>query len=343
MIKNVKKSTILVVDDEPTNLDILTNLLSPYYKVKAAINSEVATNIMKMETRPDLILLDIMMPKVDGYELCRWVKSNPFTSEIPIIFVTTLYDQNSEKKGFELGAVDYIMKPIRPEIVLARVDTHLQLADRKKQLAHDVRERTRELHATQHEIILRLVQATKYRDQETFHHLKRISEYSRILAENLGLSEEWVSFIHDAAPIHDIGKIGIPDKVLQKKGKLTKKEFQLMKTHTTIGAEIISDHYSNLLSMARDIALNHHERWDGSGYPNGLRGEDIPLSARIVSVADVFDALTTKRSYKQAWSFDDAFEYIVEQSEKMFDPKVIKAFQKLRLQVEAIYEQFKEL
>lgn len=340
MKSNTKKPTILVVDDEPTNLDILVNLLNPFYKVKAALNAEIAENILKMETRPDLILLDIMMPKIDGYQLCRRIKDNPFISDIPIIFVTTLYDQTSEMKGFDLGAVDYIMKPIRPGIVLARVKTHLQLADRRKQLAYEIRERTEELYETQHEIVLRLTQAASFRDNSTFYHLARISEYSRILAESLGLSEEWVNFIHTASPMHDIGKIGIPDKILKKKGKLTKKEKALMNTHTTIGAEIIGNHYSNILSMSRDIALNHHEYWDGSGYPNGLSGEDIPLSARIVSVADVFDALTTERSYKDAWDFDEAVEYIIGKSGKMFDPMIVDIFKEKIQQFMEVYQKY---
>ena len=323
MTSSSTKQTILVVDDTPENIDVLSGVLRPTYKVKAALNGERALKIAASEPRPDIILLDIMMPDMDGYEVCQKLKANPATAKIPVIFVTAKTEVADEQRGFELGAVDYIAKPVSPPLVLARVRTHLALYDQNRELERKVRERTEELVATRMEIIRRLGRAAEYKDNETGLHVIRMSHYARLIAEALSDDEAWVELVFNAAPMHDIGKIGIPDSILLKKGKLNDDEWHLMRQHPSYGAEIIGEHNSPLMNMALAIALSHHERWDGSGYPNGLKGEEIPLAGRIIAIADVFDALTTERPYKQAWSVEDAVKLIDEGAGTHFDPQLV--------------------
>lgn len=323
---NELKATVLIVDDNSDNLDVLSGVLRPFYKVKAAINGELALKVAGAKNKPDIILLDIMMPGMDGYEVCRRLKSDPSTANIPVIFVTAKSETKDEQTGFELGAVDYITKPISVPIVLARVSTQLALYNQQRELEVLVKQRTQELEDTRLEIIQRLGCAAEYKDNETGLHVIRMSWYSRFLAEQIQANEDWVELVYNAAPMHDIGKIAIPDRVLLKPGKLDQEEWKIMQTHVECGVEILGEHDSDLLTMAREIALYHHEKYDGSGYPNGVSGEDIPLSARIVAIADVFDALTSVRPYKAAWPLEKAVALLEEEAGKHFDPVLVPAF-----------------
>lgn len=342
MTMPIQKQTILVVDDTPGNIQILNGVLRSHYRVKAAPNGEKAIKIAQSNTQPDIILLDIMMPDMDGYEVCRKLKANPGTEKIPIIFVTALTEAEDEKKGLDLGAVDYITKPINPAIVLARVRTHLALYDQTRELEHKVQERTAELNSTRLEIIRRLGRAAEYKDNETGLHVIRMSHYSRLIATHINANEEWVECLFNAAPMHDIGKIGIPDANLLKPGELDDREWAVMRKHPEFGGEIIGDNDSELMKMAKEIAINHHEKWDGSGYPKGLQGEDIPLTARIIAIADVFDALTTERPYKKAWSVERAVTFIDDNCGSHFDPDLVIAFQKALPEILTIKDQYAE-
>jgi len=266
------------------------------------------------------------MPGMSGYEVCEKLKDNLKTRNIPVIFVSAMDEVENETKGFELGAVDYITKPVSPAIVQARVKTHLNLFDQNRALENKVRERTAEIDDTRLRIIHCLGAASEYRDEETGNHIFRMSNYSRVIALAYGLGMEEANILLQAAPMHDVGKIGIPDRILLKPGKLDAEEWEVMKTHTTVGAQIIGEHPSELLKIARQVALSHHEKWDGTGYPYGLTGENIPLSSRIVMIADVFDALTSERPYKKAWSEADAIAEIEQGSGRHFDPKLVIAF-----------------
>ena len=292
-----RPARILAVDDEPTNLQLLRQILQEQYGLLFAKDGERALQLAQQE-RPDLILLDVMMPGMTGYDVCRRLKSVEATAAIPIIFVTALADTADELTGFEAGAVDYISKPVSPPIVKARVRTHLSLV------------RMDELRETRLQIVQRLGLAAEYKDNETGLHVIRMSHYARLLGLAAGMNEQQADDLLHAAPLHDVGKIGIPDRILQKPGKLDPDEWRIMQTHVAIGANIIGQHERGVLAMAHRIALSHHEKWDGSGYPSGLAGEAIPLEGRIVAVADVFDALTSVRPYKKAWSLEQALQYL---------------------------------
>ena len=282
--------------------------------------------ILAEKEKPDIVLLDIMMPEIDGYQVCQIIKSDPSMKNIPVIFITAMNDDEDEAKGFKYGAVDYITKPVSPPIVLARVATHLELYDQQHHLEKLVEERTTEIYDTRLEIVRRLGIAAEYKDNETGEHILRMSQFCQLTGHEYGLSQEEQILLLNASPMHDVGKIGIPDRILLKPGKLDEQEWEIMKTHTTIGGLIIGDHPSELLRSARMIALTHHERWDGSGYPNGLKGEKIPINGRIAAIADVFDALTSKRPYKEAWTVEDSLEEIKRGSGSHFDPKVVESF-----------------
>lgn len=336
-----EQASILVVDDNADNIDVLNGILKPYYQVKAAVNGELALKIA-IKLKPDLILLDVMMPDMDGHEVCRRLKNNPITSNIPVIFVTAKTEIEDEQTGFELGAVDYITKPVSVAVVQARVKTHLALYDQQRELRQLVRARTEELEQTRAEIIRRLGRAAEYKDNETGMHVIRMSLYSKFLAEQINANSDWVELLFNAAPMHDIGKIGIADNILLKPGKLNQQEWQEMQQHVNYGADIIGEHNSPLLILAKEVCLYHHERFDGKGYPHGTIGEDIPLSARIVSIADVFDALTSERPYKKAWSVDDAFDYLQQQSGLCFDPELVTAFVACKEQVLTVIAQYND-
>lgn len=320
---------LLLVDDEPTNLQVLRHVLQEDYRLLFATDGAKALDIARRQ-RPDLVLLDVMMPAMDGYTVCRTLKADAELAGVPVIFVSALSDVGDETRGFDAGGVDYIAKPVSAPVVRARVRTHLSLV------------RTEELRATRLQIVQRLGRAAEYKDNETGMHVIRMSHYAQMLALAIGMSEAWAEDLLNAAPMHDVGKIGIPDAVLQKPGKLDAEEWAVMQRHAEIGAEIIGDHPAGVLRLARLIALTHHEKWDGSGYPKGLVGDAIPLEARIVAIADVFDALTSRRPYKAAWSMDDAFAYLREQAGKHFDPALVEPFTALQPQILAIRERWAE-
>jgi len=342
MPDNLAKPCILAVDDTPENIDVINGLLSGEYKVKVALNGAKALKIAQSASPPDLVLLDIMMPEMDGYEVCRQLKTNPLTKNIPVIFLTAKSEIEDETKGFALGAIDYITKPISPPIVKARVKTHLALYDQNRALEGKVRDRTVELNATRLEVIRQLGRAAEFKDNETGLHVVRMSYYSKIIAEALGMSEDQTDLLLHASPMHDIGKIGIPDRVLLKSGKLDDAEWNIMRQHPVMGVEIIGDNKSSLMEMARLVALGHHEKWNGKGYPNGIAGDDIPLVARIVAIADVFDALTSERPYKNAWTVEKAAGLIQEESGVHFDPNLAPLFAERLPDIISIKEMYSE-
>jgi putative two-component system response regulator len=366
----VNRPTILIVDDEPTNLAVMTHLLRQDYRVLAVKSAQQAFSVLEKGERPDIILLDVMMPDVDGYQTLTALRERYHAEDIPVIFVTALSEPLDEETGFQLGAVDFITKPISPTIVQARIKTHLEikqsrdiLKNQKRWLEHEVQKRTEEnmlIQSLTMKVILELAEA---RDSVTGNHINRIEAYVRLIGTRLQqdkgcgghLSDSALTHIIQASPLHDIGKIGIPDSILLKPARLTEAEFEIMKQHTYIGyqaltramekteqADTISSRYRNssyygFLKAGQQITLSHHENWDGSGYPQGLSGEDIPLSARIMAVADVYDALTTVRLYKRAWSTSEAEEYILSCRGKKFDPCVVDVFLQLRREFAEIY------
>ena len=307
------RARILLVDDEPVNLQVLRQVLQQDYRLAFATDGARALALAR-EQRPDLILLDVMMPDMDGYAVCGALKADAATARIPVIFVTALGEAHDEERGFDTGCVDYITKPVSAAIVRARVRTHLSLV------------RADELRRTRLEIVQRLGRAAEYKDDETGLHVVRMSHYAHRLALAAGCEAGWAEDLLNAAPMHDVGKIGIPDAILQKPGGLTPEEWAMMRRHPEFGAEIIGEHPSRMLCMARLVALTHHEKWDGSGYPRGLAGEDIPLPGRIVAIADVFDALTLVRPYKSAWPVEQAVAHLAEQAGRHFDPRLVEFF-----------------
>ena len=304
---------ILAVDDEASNLQLLRQILQDQYRLLFAKDGPRAIELARQEL-PDLILLDVMMPGMTGYEVCAALKAQPATAAIPVIFVTALTDTDDELEGFEAGAVDYITKPVSPPIVRARVRTHLSLVSMEA------------LRASRLEIVQRLGLAAEYKDNETGLHVIRMSHFAKVLGVAAGMGEAEADDLLHAAPMHDVGKIGIPDRILQKRGPLDPAEWAIMQTHAAIGATIIGEHASGMLALAASIALTHHEKWDGSGYPHGLRGEQIPFAGRIVAVADVFDALTSVRPYKPAWTVEAAVEYLEQQKGQHFEPVLVELF-----------------
>jgi putative two-component system response regulator len=336
------RQTVLIVDDTPDNIDVMTEVLSPHYLTKVALNGERALKIAAGDNKPDIILLDIMMPGISGYDVCQRLKRNSSTQGIPVIFVTAMNEIEDEQKGLALGAVDYITKPISPAIVLARVRTHLALYDQTRELERLVALRTAELEKTRSQIIRRLGRAAEFKDNETGNHVIRMSHYARLTAQAAGLSSGAVDILFHAAPMHDVGKIGIPDNILLKPGKLDELEWEVMHQHPAMGAEIIGDHKDELLQAAHCVAITHHEKWDGTGYPKGLKGEEIPIYGRIVAIADVFDALTSERPYKKAWTVEAALQMIEEGAGRHFDPGLMPAFRQAMPDMLKIKEQYSE-
>jgi putative two-component system response regulator len=315
----------LVVDDTPVNIAVLQGMLGDMYRVLAANSGEEALDIIE-KTPPNIILLDIMMPGLTGYEVCRILKSRAATVDIPVIFVSALSDVNDERLGFEAGAVDYVTKPVKAEVVKARVKTHLALADQQRACREIVEERTHELEQTQRAAIVMLGEAGHYNDSDTGVHIWRMGAYSAALARALNWSVEETNRLELAASMHDTGKIGIPDSILKAPRKFTEDEWSIMKTHSEIGYQILSKSDTPIFQLAAEIAHYHHEKWNGLGYPDGLSGSEIPESARIVAIADVFDALTMVRPYKEAWTTDDAVELLKKDAGVHFDPTMIEVF-----------------
>lgn len=336
------RETLLIVDDSPDNLLVLSEILKPFYKIKVANNGIKALNMIASGDIPDMILLDIMMPDISGYEICQKLKNDPFTRTIPIIFVTALSDDSNEEEGLRLGAVDYITKPFNSSIVIARVNTHIALLRHQRDLEEKLQERTEEIVLTRMEVIRQLGRAAEFKDNETGTHVMRVSEYAKIIAKKIGLDDTRVDLIYLVSSLHDLGKIGVPDAILQKKGTLSAEEFDIVRLHATQGAEIIGNQHSPLLQMARIVSLTHHEKFDGTGYPYGIKGYNIPLAGRIVAVADVFDALTSKRPYKEAWSIERAVKYMNEQKGIHFDGELVDAFLSEMEHIEMIMKQYKD-
>ena len=352
-----ERATVLVVDDTPDNLQLMSGLLKTDYKVKVANNGERALKIAAGDPPPDLILLDIMMPDMNGYEVCQRLKADALTRDIPVIFLTARAGVEDEKTGLELGAVDYITKPISPPIVLARVRTHLQLKasadflrDKNAYLEAEVEKRTREVAAIQDVTILVMASLAETRDTDTGNHIRRTQFYVKALAEKLRshprfaafLSERNITMLFKSAPLHDIGKVGIPDRILLKPGRFEPEEFEIMKTHTTLGRAAIEHAEKSLgtnvdfLAMAKEIAQSHQEKWDGSGYPEGLSGDGIPISARLMALADVYDALISRRVYKEGMPHEKAVDIIRAGKSSHFDPDVVDAFIELQDDFRAI-------
>ena len=332
-----------MVDDNTANLQVLRETLDGLgYKLLIAKNGKSALEIVR-KASPDLILLDIMMPDMDGYEVCRKFKAAASTQHIPVIFLTAMADAEDEAKGLSLGAVDYITKPINPELVRARVRNHLELKQYRDSLEELVKQRTRELQLTQAVMIESLATLAEYRDPETGGHIKRTQNYVKALAVHLKnhpkfrdeLTDEMIELLYLSAPLHDMGKVGVRDHILLKPGRLDEAEFHEMQKHTIYGHDALRVTEEKLgkstfLRLAREIAYTHQEKWDGSGYPRGLKGEEIPLSGRLMALADVYDALISKRVYKPPMPHDDAVRIILDGRERHFDPDVVDAFFELQ-------------
>ncbi len=338
---------ILAVDDSPDNLWLLSGLLKDKYRLKLANSGEKAMEIVRQDQLPDLVLLDVMMPGMSGHEVCRLLKESPKTRHIPIIFLTAMTSTDDETAGLEIGAADFITKPINPPILLARVTSQLQakagadaLRDRNSFLDNEVQRRTREVAAIQDVTILAMASLAETRDNETGNHIRRTQHYVRTLAKALQdhprfrayLNDHVIDMLFKSAPLHDIGKIGIPDRILLKPGRFEPHEFEIMKTHAMLGRDAI-EHAEDQLGMpvdflkyAKEIAFGHHEKWDGSGYPQGLKGDAIPISARIMAVADVYDALISRRVYKEGMPHEKAVNIMREGRGTHFDPDVLDAF-----------------
>jgi len=356
-----EKPTVLVVDDTPDNLSLMAGLLKDLYKVKVANNGEKAISIVRSDSPPDLILLDILMPGLSGYEVCQTLKADPATRAIPIIFLTAMTATEEEKKGLELGAADFITKPVNPPIVLARVATQLQvsaaagfLKDQNHYLESEIGRRGRELAAIQDVTILAMASLAETRDNDTGNHIRRTQHYVKLLAEHLQthprfrlfLSECTIDMLFKSAPLHDIGKVGIPDRILLKPGRFEPHEFDIMKTHCQLGRNSIQHAEDRLgmkvdfLKFAKEIAYGHHEKWDGSGYPQGLVGDGIPVSARLMALADVYDALISRRVYKQGMPHEEAVRIIREGRGSHFDPDIADAFLELAEQFRATSKRY---
>lgn len=365
------RPVVLVIDDSPQNLLLIDELLSGEYRVKVAANGNRGLTIARQTPAPDLILLDVRMPDPDGFEVCRQLKADPITSDIPIIFLTALNDPADEAQGLVLGAVDYITKPVSPPILSARVRNHLRLKevanflrDRNAFLEAEVQRRTEEsrrraeeARVAQETIMISLASIAEARDNETGNHILRTQHYVRALAEQLRthprfaeqLHDEMIDLLFKAAPLHDIGKVGIPDRILMKPGRLTDDEMAIMKTHTTIGYDAIERTMMRVgervpvLEVAKEIALYHQEKWDGSGYPLGLAGDAIPLSGRLMAVADVYDALISRRVYKDPIPIPETVEIMIRGRGSHFDPDILDAFLDLRGRFIEIQERFIDL
>jgi cyclic di-GMP phosphodiesterase len=324
------KKTILAVDDEPNNLQVLRQILRDRYHVVYATSGARALEAAEVH-RPNLVLLDVMMPGMAGYEVCARLKTNSATQNIPVIFVTSMSEAEDEAKGFDVGAVDYVTKPVSAPVLLRRVETHLSLV------------RANALEQSYRQAIFMLGEAGHYNDSDTGRHTWRMAGYSRVLAEAAGWTPQWAMNMELAASLHDAGKIGVPESILRAPRKLTPEEWELMKQHTEIGFRILSKCSGPIFTLAAEICRYHHERWDGSGYPFGLAGSAIPESARIVAVADVFDALTIQRPYKEAWSIDASLDEIRQIAGSHLEPRLVRLFEEALPEIMRIRRQWDEM
>jgi len=340
------RPTVLAVDDTPANLNLLSQLLAPHYRVQVAVSGVKALELAQRRP-PDIVLLDVMMPELEGYEVCRRLKADPRTRDVPVIFLTALNGADDEGRGFEAGGADFVAKPFTPATLLARVRTHLELkawrdglAARNAALQQELDERLEEVDRLHDTTLFVMVALAEFRDQDTGNHVRRTQEYVRTLARWLvdhghvptSLTPAHVDALAKAAPLHDIGKVAIPDGVLLKPGPLTAEEWVVMRTHTTYGADLLQraaqklgDRAGPMLHYGMQIARSHHEKWDGSGYPDGLVGDDIPIAARLMALADVYDALISRRPYKEPMSHETAIAWIQGQSGSHFDPQLVQA------------------
>ncbi|MCX7101431.1 MAG: response regulator [Methylobacter sp.] len=357
-MKNIRaRNNVLIVDDTPENLRLLAiAMLSEGYLVRVAPNGEMAIAMAIAET-PDLVLMDIDMPGMDGYEVCDVFKANPQLKEVPIIFLSALHDTNAKVVAFDHGGVDYATKPFILEELLARVSTHIELnslrqelEQRNLSLKHTISDQEHEINAAQMSTIVALAKLAESRDDDTGMHIDRVGSFSRRLAQaaqnhasqKAEIDDHFVEMIYHASALHDIGKVGIADAILKKPGKLKPEEFEIMKTHPVIGFETLNavlKIYPNnpMIGMGTDITKSHHEKWNGSGYPQGLKGKNIPLSARIVAIADVYDALRAKRPYKAPFSHEQAVEIIQEGCGEHFDPELVSIFESIHIDFDRIW------
>jgi putative two-component system response regulator len=321
-----RKFKILIVDDTPKNIQVVASVLQCHnYELAFATNGQKALSAIK-KNEFDLILLDVMMPGIDGYETCRQIKSLINGIHVPVIFLTAKTDEESIIAGFECGGVDYVTKPFNQRELLSRVDTHLKLKDYEDDLGRKVHQLTSEIEETQREVVFTMGAIGESRSRETGNHVKRVAEYSYIFGINYGLNQKEAQLLKEASPMHDIGKVGIPDSILNKKGKLDAKEWEVMKTHAELGYEMLRFSTRPILKSAAIIAITHHEKYDGSGYPNGLSGDNIHVYGKIIAICDVFDALGSERCYKKAWPDEEVFELLRNERGKHFDPKLVDIF-----------------
>jgi putative two-component system response regulator len=349
-----EKRSVLVVDDTPENLAVIGGILREHYKVRVAPSGERALLIAFSDSPPDLVLLDIMMPEMDGYEVLRRMQSDPRTVGIPVLFVTAKDQEQDEQQGLDLGAVDYVTKPVSPAILLARVRNHLLLKEARDFIKDENRVLARQLGTLQNVAIHAFASLAETRDDETVNHIQRMQNYVKALATKLkdhprfspNLTDEVIDLIYRSTVLHDIGKVGIPDRVLLKTGPLDEEEFEIMKTHTTIGRDAIARAQAVLggdtefLNYAKEIAYSHQEKWDGSGYPEGLRGEAIPVSARLVALADVYDILISRRPHKPPIPHAEAVQIVAAARDTHFDPDIVNAFVELQQEFQDIAKRY---
>jgi len=355
------RPTVMVVDDEPDNLELMRGLLTPQYRVLLAPNGEKALALLAHESLPDLILLDVMMPVLDGHAVCRRLKADGRTAAIPVMFLTARGRSEDEQFGLSLGAIDYLSKPLNPAVLLSRVAAHLALKissdvlrDKAAWLEAEVARRAQEITDLQDVTILAMASLAETRDNDTGNHIRRTQHYVRLLARRLSKEARFADALNDAtidllfksAPLHDLGKVGIADHILLKPSHLTEEEFEIMKTHTTLGRDALETAEQRLgrpmpfLQMAKEIAYSHQEKWDGSGYPQGLQGDSIPLSARLMALGDVYDALISRRVYKDPMSHDDAVALILQGRGHHFDPDIVDAFEGLQEEFKRVAQKY---